>query len=112
MTGKKEQKVRDWERHGQTILTGIVAGLICWVGVNVSNQGKEIAILNERVINLQSQMVVLQNFAREPRFTKDDFYNLTRPYEQRIQELETRLNKRSDWSEGVDRRITILESSK
>lgn len=98
------------ERHAQTVLTGLAAALIAWVGVGVSTQGKDLAVLSERVISLQSQMAILQNFASEPRFTKDDYYVLNRPLEQDITGIKAFLEKRADYLERLERRVTDLEN--
>jgi len=98
------------ERHAQTVLTGLAAALIAWVGVGVSTQGKDLAVLSERVISLQSQMAILQNFASEPRFTKDEYRSLNSPFEQDIVNIKAFLDKRADYLERLDRRVTDLEN--
>jgi len=64
------------ERHAQTILTGIVAGLIGWVGLSVSQQATSIALLQQSMNSLQKKVDV---FTSEPRFSKNDFHVMISP---------------------------------
>lgn len=51
------------ERHTQTILTGIVAGLIGWVGISVSQQATSIALLQQSLDQIQRKVEILTPLA-------------------------------------------------
>jgi hypothetical protein len=71
-----DDKTSVFERHAQTILTGIVAGLIGWVGISVSQQATSIALLQQSLDQLQRKV---EDFTSEPRFTKNDFHVMISP---------------------------------
>ena len=101
-----DDKTSVLERHAQTILTTVVAGLIAWVGINVSQQGTQIALLQQSVDNLKGQV---HAFAEKPRFTKDDFLLEMRLYENRMKLIEGELTKRSLYMEKTGSRLMQLE---
>lgn len=109
---ESEQTLSLWERHAQTILTALVAGLISWVGITVSAQERNMAVMAVQINELTKDMDELKSFTRQPRFTKEDFSALMQPYEQRIARNESLLLKRESWMENTERRITILEKSR
>lgn len=74
-----------WETHMQTILTFIITGLIAWVGVSVSTQRTEIALLQQSMDNLEVQV---SDFTNLPRFTKHDFRMEMLVYDSKIKNLE------------------------
>lgn len=97
------------ERHAQTVLTAIVAGLIGWVGITVSAQERNVAVMSVQIDTLTKDMDELKVFARQPRFTKEDFGSLMQPYDQRISRNESAVLKREVWSESVEKRLNELE---
>ena len=88
------------ERHAQTILTAVVAGLIGWVGFSVTEQGKMMAALTERVTALQVQV---EKMSLNPSITREDFTILIQSYSQK-----TALNKVN--IDRLEKRMEQVES--
>jgi len=109
---EERKDITIFEKHAQTILTGVVAALIGWAGMNVSTQGQQIAVLTVQIQALNAQISDLKEFARQPRFTKEDFHSLLQPYVQRIEDNQGKLSKREVWMDSVEKRIRDLEVKK
>ena len=45
-----------WEKHGQTILAGIVVIILSWVGVTVSDNAKRSAVMGQQIVDLKIQL--------------------------------------------------------
>lgn len=75
---KYENKI---EKHAQTVLTAIVAGLIAWVGFSVTDQGKILAVLTERVTTLQFQV---EQLSKKPSLSADDFAVMIEPLKGKV----------------------------
>lgn len=110
MTGKKDISLL--EKHAQTILTGVVAGLIGWVGISVAEQSKQIAVLSEQMNGMKLQIEEFRIFARQPRLTKDDFLILIEPYSQRVEINNEKLLKQERQVSEIEKRLNSLERSK
>ena len=78
-----------WERHAQTIMMFVITGLIAWVGTSVADQKTQIALLQQSVIVLQTQV---NNFTEQPRFTKQNFDLEMRVFDNRILTLEREMS--------------------
>lgn len=94
MTEEKEEEISVFERHAQTIVGVICAALLSWVGVSVSQQGKDIVALQVQMSGLQTQMTAIQS-ATADRYTgtraATDFkpvYDRLADHEARLRELE------------------------
>lgn len=59
------------ERHAQTIIGVVVAGLLGWVGVTVQDLTTTVARMEEKIIGLNRQIEILQSQTRD-RYTKQD----------------------------------------
>ena len=62
---------RTLERHFQSIIGVIVIGVLGWVGYNVNDTAKQIAVLGTQLEALQEQVDDLKEGTRE-RYTKTD----------------------------------------
>lgn len=73
------------ERHVQTILTVMVAGLVAWVGVTTTQTATDLAVLQERL----TQVSIRLDAAIADRYTGAQ----GRAVEQRIDRLEGRVDR-------------------
>lgn len=81
------------ERHIQSAIGVVLVGLVAWVGLSINQQGASIAALNERVSNLQDQIVYMRDDLRErtvSRYSKDDAKRDLAVINDRINSLEGR----------------------
>lgn len=106
---QKEQDVKPsvLERHAQTIMVFIITAMIAWVGTSVSTQRTEIALLQQAVSDLKIEVT---DFTRQPRFTKQDFTDEMRLYDNRIKLIELELQKADARLNSKDERIRDLET--
>ena len=77
------------ERHAQSLLLVIVAGLIGWVGLSISSMGQMIARLEERVTYMTTQISDLKN----GNYTQTDAVRDIGRVDGRIDELSGRVQR-------------------
>lgn len=106
MTAPKTEQRSIIERHTQTVLTFIITALIGWVGLSVSTQRTEIALLQQSVNSLQTQVT---NFTNYPRFTASDFEREMRLYDRRLDDLEELLKKKNERIAETQSRLKTIE---
>lgn len=88
----------------QSVLTSVVAALILWVGLSVSNQGKAIAMLTERVASLQSQIA---NLHSKPILLREDFVIMVRPMVDSIKRNEVDIIGIKDCIEQIKKDLYV-----
>lgn len=107
-TPKEKKGFAILERHMQTILTFVITALIAWVGTSISNQRLEIALLQQSVDTLQTQVM---KFTELPRFTEKDFHTEMRSYDAKLLLMDRDLKRddgRIDNMLGRVRKLEIL----
>lgn len=93
-----EQKASLMERHLQTLLLTIVAGLIAWQGVTSLKLSESSARQDERIAYLTEQVREIHRELREQRAVY-----VTRG------EFERRTDAQDDRLDGIDGRVRALE---
>jgi len=105
-TEETKDSIDVFERHAQTIIAVIIAGLISWVGFTVLSQSTNIAILTEKFTSLEKRV---ERFTDQPRFTRNNFDAEMRLYESRLTLMERELERRNNLFNKIDDRLRKIE---
>ena len=89
------------EQHVQTIITTVMAGLVAWIGLSVSDNNEAIARMDERMKSLQGSVLSIQG---QLSAATNDRYTATEAGRHR-QLMVTRLNNQEKRIDELDRKI-------
>lgn len=100
----REGGSRGLERHAQSFILAISLGISGWVGLTTQSTSVNMATLSERVINLQSQILSLEQTARD-QYTRSEAIREFAGFEEEIRAAEELIR-------DLDSRIRELENAR
>lgn len=91
-----QRKESNFEKHLQSAISVVLVGLVGWAGINLQSQSTTMATLNERVSNLQEQVVDMRNEIRiraTESYSRKDAEKDHKVIDGRIDNLDKRISR-------------------
>lgn len=83
--------------------------LILWIFSTTDSLKNDVSIMKNNIEHINSDLKELKSFAKQPRFTYDDFLNNINPIITNVNKNTLELNQRNEFMKDVESRLIKLE---